>query len=63
MNKENRGRSAYDRSSQMRVGSLSRIGLRLKNKEPYKRNTNAPDNIRSILYFTQIGGLLWLTSY
>ncbi len=43
MNKEDRGRSAHGWSSQARVGSLSRIGKMLKNKEPYKRGSNAPD--------------------
>lgn len=32
LNKEDRGRSVHDWSSQMRVGSLSRIGLMAENQ-------------------------------
>ena len=36
LNGESYGHSAHNRSSQLRVGSLSRIGGQLKTKEPAK---------------------------
>ncbi|MBQ1394138.1 MAG: hypothetical protein IIY81_11555 [Lachnospiraceae bacterium] len=43
MNKEGRGRSAHDWSSQMRVGSLSRIGCKAENQGTLQKIGNAPE--------------------
>lgn len=53
LNEECRGRSAHDWSSQMRVGSLSRIGCNAEKQGTLQKNGNAPDFLSGAFFLLQ----------